>query len=167
MQTFSNQFLNFGGKIAQEVLSLVQNIDQFTGIVVEFVTDVDHFCSDILVQFDDNLIHFFETFLITKLFFQIDFHRGLSVEVVRVQQFVRLVTAGFSKVFLVDGLDGRVLVRFTDGHFAVGAVDGLPTSLDDVAVTVVQRLTTTVDTAAGAGHDLDGVELALTSLDVL
>ena len=77
------------------------------------------------------------------------------------------MTAGFSKVFLVDGLDGRVLVRFTDGHFAVGAVDGLPTSLDDVAVTVVQRLTTTVDTAAGAGHDLDGVELALTSLDVL
>ena len=77
------------------------------------------------------------------------------------------MAARLSKVFLVDGLDGRVLVRFTDGHFAVGAVDGLPTSLDDVAVAMVQRLTTTVDTTAGAGHNLDGAELALTSLNVL
>ena len=64
----------------------------------------------------------------------------------RVQQFVRLVTARFTQELFVDGLDGRVFVGFTDRHLSIGAVDSFPTGLDDVGVTVVERLACTVDT---------------------
>ena len=102
----------------------------------------------------------------TELFVQIHFNGRLSVEIVGVQQFMRFVAARLAQVFLVDGLDGRVLVRLTNRHFLICLIDSFPTGFDDVAVAVVQRLTTAVDTSARTSHDFNSVEVALASLDV-
>ena len=52
-------------------------------------------------------------------------------------------------------------MRLTDGFASILAVDGFRTLLDDLAVAVVVGLTSAADATAGAGHDLDGVELFL------
>ena len=80
---------------------------------------------------------------------------------------MRFVAARLAQIFFVDSLDGRVFVGFTNRHVLISLIDSFPTGFDDVAVAVVQGLATAVDTAARAGHDLDGVEVALASLDVL
>lgn len=73
---------------------------------------------------------------------------------------LRLFAAWFAEELLVELLDIWILVALADCFLSVGVVESFATFSEDLAVSAVVRLATTVDTAAWASHNFDSVEVA-------
>ena len=83
------------------------------------------------------------------------------------QQMVGLLAERLAEELLVELDDVGVLVRLADSLAGVLAVDGVHTGLDHAAVPVMEGLAGTADTAAGAGHDLDCMEVVHAGADTV
>ncbi len=80
--------------------------------------------------------------------------------VVRVQQMMRLFTAGGAQIITIKNLNLRVVVRKTEWIFAVVLIQDLP-AFRGLFFIVVDGLPAAARTTAGAGHDLYKIILYL------
>ena len=86
-----------------------------------------------------------------------------SVYVVGMKQLVCFHAAGESEVLFVESSYSRVIVRLSHDHLLIACVESLGALFFEVYpvsyVGYLKRLTAAVDAAAGAGHDLDEIEV--------
>ena len=93
------------------------------------------------------------------------------------EQFVSLVAVGFAEELLIELNDLRVIMGLTENLSLILGVEGLSSLLfvciHNVIRLIVQealsdiRLTASVDTTAGASHDLDELILGLAFTDLV
>ena len=57
VQSLSNQLLRFSRQIAEVILCLMQNVNQFARSIIESVADLNNLVADFLFHFDNYLIH--------------------------------------------------------------------------------------------------------------
>ena len=84
-----------------------------------------------------------------------------ATEIMGVQQFMGFLAHGLTQKLVVEFQNIGVLVRLADDFLFVFAVKGLLSLKQHLGVSMVVGLTATTDTSAGAGHDLDGMEMTL------
>ena len=88
-----------------------------------------------------------------------------------VENFVSLVAVGFAEELLVDLLDSRILVGSAERLVSILLIESACTKSANISVVEdncgLDGLTTAVDAAARAAHDLDEVILTLASLDII
>ena len=82
---------------------------------------------------------------------------------------MRFMASGFAEILLVELLDCRILVRFPVRHLCVELIERLGTQASNIRkvdhIGRLNGLAASVDTAAGAAHDLDKVVLLFSALD--
>ena len=95
----------------------------------------------------------------------------LSGNIGGVKQMVCFMSAAFSQIIFVNFLDNRTVVRFAQCFlFVRGVKRGGAQSLNIgicSCISIVDRLTASVDTAAGAGHYLNKVIVCFSGFDFL
>ena len=103
--------------------------------------------------------------LVLTLTCRSDLVEAFSCSICCMEQFVSLVAVRLAQELLIELIDLRVVMRLTENLLLILGVEGLSSLLfvciHDVIGLIVEealsnvRLTTTVDTTAGASHDLD------------
>ena len=83
-----------------------------------------------------------------------------------VEKGVCLFAERLAEILLVHLYNALVLVALSKRHVLVFLVDCLLAGLDNLEVSVMERLSAAADAAARAGHDLDYVVLALAGPDL-